>query len=288
MTVKKQLPPLHTRKTGAGDISYLHYPAAAGAAGPAVVLLHATGFLPWLWHPVARELTDKSDVVVPWLAPRPADDPVQGGTSWLRLAREVSALVQALEITRPVVAGHSMGGVVAALAQACYPLSATRMVLLEPIFMPRELYTVKMTVEQHHLAAKALKRGNHWPDRAAARDYFLSRPLFARWDLEVLELYLQYGLRTTADGGVTLTCSPREEASLFMGCDARDPWSLIPQLSLPVLVVEGELTENKGFIDYEDLARKFPQGAYRQLRGAGHLIPMEKPRETLALLREWL
>ena len=24
--------------------------------GPALVMLHATGFLPWIWHPIAREL----------------------------------------------------------------------------------------------------------------------------------------------------------------------------------------------------------------------------------------
>jgi len=37
---------------GGASIPYLYY----DGNGPTIVFLHATGFLPWLWHPIAREL----------------------------------------------------------------------------------------------------------------------------------------------------------------------------------------------------------------------------------------
>jgi lipase len=89
------------------------------------------------------------------------------------------------------------------------------------------------------------------------------------------------------DGTLTLACSPEREAALFMGGTAKDPWELLPKISCPVLLVEGENSENKNWIDLEHVASLIPDARLEIVAGAGHLIPMEKPRETLALLLEF-
>ena len=45
-------PQVRTEIVDGASLNYLHYEGS----GPDVVMLHATGFLPWLWHPIAREL----------------------------------------------------------------------------------------------------------------------------------------------------------------------------------------------------------------------------------------
>ncbi len=48
-------------RVGDSSIPYLLY----GGNGPTIVFLHATGFLPWLWHPVARQLKIDYRIIAP-------------------------------------------------------------------------------------------------------------------------------------------------------------------------------------------------------------------------------
>jgi pimeloyl-ACP methyl ester carboxylesterase len=161
------------------------------------------------------------------------------------------------------------------------------MVLIEPIFLPEDLYRVKLTVEQHPSASKSIKRRDFWRTREEVSDYLKSRKLFEKWDGEVLDLYLHYGFAGGASGGYTLSCSPRREASLFMGGQHCDPWPLLETVLCPVLVVEGSESENRPFIDLKKAASMFGNGHYRLIEGAGHLIPMERPREIESIIRDF-
>ncbi|MFZ5564485.1 MAG: alpha/beta fold hydrolase, partial [Thermodesulfobacteriota bacterium] len=187
----------------------------------------------------------------------------------------------------PFMVGHSMGGAVITLAAGKFGVTPRGMVLIEPIFLPSQLYNLKIRVEDHPLAGKSIRRKNAWSDLAEAKAYLRSKPLFARWDDEMLEMYLNHGFVESEDTGVTLACHPRREASLFMGSMAYDPWPLLPGIQCPVLLLEGETSENRAFIDLQKAAALFPNGQYRLVREAGHLIPMEKPAETISTIRDF-
>jgi pimeloyl-ACP methyl ester carboxylesterase len=103
----------------------------------------------------------------------------------------------------------------------------------------------------------------------------------------MLDLYMRYGMKEGDAGGLQLACSPRREASLFMGGMLFDPWPLIPRVGCPVLVLEGETSENREFIDLKKAAASMQNATYRLIEGAGHLIPMEKPGEITGLIREF-
>ena len=161
------------------------------------------------------------------------------------------------------------------------------MVLIEPIFLPEDLYRVKLPVEQHPLASKSIRRRDFWHTRDEAADYLKSRKLFEKWDGEVLDLYLRYGFVSSDSGGYTLSCSPRREASLFMGGQHYDPWPILVTIICPVLVVEGGESENRPFIDLKKAASLLRDGHYRLMEGAGHLIPMERPGEVESIIRDF-
>jgi lipase len=268
-----------------GDVSIQYL--TSENEGPAIVFLHATGFLPWLWEPIARQFLDNYRVIAPYFCDYRDADPHKGGLSWALLAGDLVGLCKALNILDPFLVGHSMGGAVIAIAAGALGLKVRKTVLIEPIFLPQEIYSIDMTVDQHPLAAKSIRRRNSWADAKEAKAYLKSKKLFSVWDDEMLDLYVQYGMMPSQNGGLELTCHPQREAALFMGSRGYDPWPILSQVACPVLVLEGEHTENKGFIDQKKAASLFPKGEYRLVENAGHLIPMERPRETARIITEF-
>lgn len=274
-------PRLLSRRIGDSSIQYLLYEGG----GRVMVLLHATGFLPWMWHPIARDLSDQYTLIAPYFCDHREFDPDEGGLSWITLADDLCELCIQLKLEKPLLVGHSMGATVMTIAEARNGPRAEAMIAIEPIFLPRDFYRQGIRVEDHPLASKSIKRRNVWDDGASAKEYLRSKSLFKKWDEEMLDLYIRHGMKERREGGLELSCSPRREASLFMGGIQNDPWPTLSGVHCPVLVVEGEESENRPFINLREIASLFPKGRYRLIEGAGHLIPMERPREISALIR---
>jgi len=276
-------PSVNVCEIGDTAIQYLLYEGD----GPTVMMLHATGFLPWLWHPIARRLSGEYRIIAPYFCDHRHAEPEDGGLSWMILAEDLCRFCEVMRIGHPLPVGHSMGATGMTIANAVHGAPAERMVIIEPIFLPGDFYRMKIAVEQHPLASKSIKRRNRWENRDEAKAYLRSRALFKKWDEEMLDLYLHHGMIDAGGEGLTLACSPRREASLFMGGMQYDPWPLLPELSCPVLVVEGEESENRQFIDLKKAVSLMPLGEYISMPGAGHLIPMEKPVETVEMIRNF-
>ncbi len=283
--MSKPIPSISSKEINKTRLNYLLYDHVKS---PTVVLLHATGFVPWLWHPIAEKLADRFQVIVPCLSSLREPDGNDFSISWELLAGDVSALLTSLDVEAPYLVGHSMGATIATLVHARYSLPVKKMILIEPIYLQEEVYGIVIPPEMHPMASKAIKRGNGWKDRDEGREYFLSRPFFQSWHQDIFELYLTYGLVENGHDGVLLYCSPEKEAALFLGSGGVNPWPYLPKVDCPVLVVEGETTENKAFIDYRKISQIFNQGEYLEVPGAGHLIPMEKPYEMLRIIDAYL
>jgi pimeloyl-ACP methyl ester carboxylesterase len=161
------------------------------------------------------------------------------------------------------------------------------MILIEPILLPAEFYRGRMSVDEHPFAAKAIRRTNFWRHRDEAMAYLRSRSLFQGWDEEMLELYISHGMTGGENGGLQLACSPQREAALFMGGRQFDPWPLLPKVSCPVLLVEGQKSETGGFIDLNRIQSLIPNCKRRLVKDAGHLIPMERPEEMTHIIGEF-
>lgn len=62
----------------------------------------------------------------------------------------------------------------------------------------------------------------------------------------------------------------------------------IAAIRVPTLVAVGDRDRICLPEDARELARKIPGATFRMLKSCGHLAPMERPGETVALLRDWL
>jgi hypothetical protein len=89
------------------------------------------------------------------------------------------------------------------------------------------------------------------------------------------------------NGGLKLACSPQHEADLFMGGGQFDPWPLLERVFCPVLILEGGKSNIRPFLDIGRMRSLLKTSDYRLLANAGHLIPMEQPRETTRIIRDF-
>jgi len=92
---------------GDAELPYLYY----HGHGRAVVMLHATGFLPWLWHPIASALAGDYRLFAPYFCDYRESDPASG-LSWMKLAEDLSRMCEGLNMASPLLVGHSMGAAV--------------------------------------------------------------------------------------------------------------------------------------------------------------------------------
>lgn len=281
---EQEIPSLKIHDVGGAELPYLYYEGEA----PQILFAHATGFLPWLWHPIIENLKPHKQAWAPYICNYRDCDPESGGLSWDVIARDIISFCSSQNIINNLSVGHSMGATVLTIASALFGLQPSGMILIEPIFLPEAFYDLDIKLKDHPLAAQSIKRKNGWKDEQSALEYLKSKSLFAGWDEQMLQFYIKYGMEKQAQGELKLTCAPRSEAALFMGGKSTNPWPLLKELTCPVLILEGEKSTNREFIDLKKAVSLLKDGRYKSVAGAGHLIPMEKPQEVTKIIKEFM
>ncbi|HPC85622.1 MAG TPA: alpha/beta hydrolase [Smithellaceae bacterium] len=282
--MKRDIPELKHQDVGGAELPYLHYPGGEKQ----MLFCHATGFLPWLWHPIIEAFSPEYTIWAPYICNYRTCDPHQGGLKWNIIAEDLGAFCRAQKIEHHVQVGHSMGATVSTIAASLFGVRPRGMVLIEPIFLPEEFYSLTPSVEGHPLASKSIKRLNYWQSEEDAHAYLKSRSFFTTWDDEILQLYKRFGMEKMPEGDMRLACSPESEAAMFMGGWCCNPWPLLEKIGCPALVIEGEQSPNVAFVDLKRAVSLLPRGEFGSVPGAGHLIPMEKPGEITAILKNFV
>lgn len=103
--------------------------------GETVVLLHGKNFCAATWAPTARVLSDAGYrvIAIDQIGFCKSSKPDDYQFSLSRLAANTRALLDSLNIARPVVMGHSMGGMLGIRYALQNPDAVSRLVLVNPI-----------------------------------------------------------------------------------------------------------------------------------------------------------
>jgi pimeloyl-ACP methyl ester carboxylesterase len=98
-------------------------------SGPAVVLLHGIGSRGVSWVPVAEELANDYRLVIPDLRGHGASSHPEHGYLLADYVRDVDAVLTTLGLDRPLIIGHSLGGMVVLQWAIANPAKAAAIVL---------------------------------------------------------------------------------------------------------------------------------------------------------------
>ncbi|MEW2178193.1 alpha/beta fold hydrolase [Streptomyces sp. NPDC005406] len=239
-----------------GALAALRWPATDPGA-PVVVALHGITANALSWGTVARQLAGRVTLIAPDLRGRAGSSGVPGPYGIAAHADDIAALTEALGLDRVVLAGHSMGAFVAALAAVRHPLRFGPLLLVDggigfpaPTHLtPDELLTAVIGPAMDRLSMT-------FPDRAAYRAFWQAHPAFAgAWSDEV-DAYIQRDL-SGEEPALRSTC--RIEAIRADGVGLFDEEVLTAVRKLPVgatllWAARGLMDEEQGLYDEGRLA----------------------------------
>ncbi|MFD0020305.1 alpha/beta fold hydrolase [Streptomyces sp. NPDC058382] len=239
-----------------GELAAVRWPADDPRA-PVVIALHGITANALSWGPVARQLAGRVTLVAPDLRGRAGSSRLPGPYGIAAHTDDVAALAEALSPDRVVLAGHSMGAFVAALAAVRHPGRFGPLLLVDggigfpaPTHLsPDELMTAVIGPAMDRLSMT-------FTDRAAYRAFWQAHPAFAgAWSDEV-DAYIQRDL-TGDEPAMRSTC--RIEAIRTDGIGLFDEEVLSAVRKLPadatlLWAARGLMDEEQGLYDEQRLA----------------------------------
>lgn len=281
----------HMFKAADGEFHFIDW----GGAGPPAHFSHATGLCAGAYTPLAERLKPRLHILG-------MDDRGHGVTTApadLRRLKNWDGFVDDLEsffeyLGEPVIAmGHSRGATVSLRLAIKRPELVRALILIDPTILPLSWmwwwYLLKKTGLARFvpIVATAAKRKQDWPDRESMLESYRRKAVFQTWQDGFLEAYIQDGTEKTANGTIQLCCSPAWESKSFATCP-HDIWRFIPQLKKPVLVVYGATSDTFRAPAARRFKAKVPAAEMQSFKEAGHFVPMERPDETVAAIRDFL
>ena len=223
-----------------------------------VVLLHSALGDSRLWKRQVPVLSTSHEVVTP--------DLPGWGTS--PLPTEPFSFVDVVAAHLPAaLVGNSFGGAVALRTALAHPDRVSRLVLVDA-GLPAWDYTEEMRA--------------YWSAEEAA------------FDAKDLDLATQINLDFWVAPDLHDEVRPQQRLALELQTEHEEPevlWPELPPLSsltVPTLVVVGELDKGDFRAIAQHLAEEIPDADLAVVPGAGHLVGLDQPEELNALLLEFL
>ncbi len=231
--------------------------AQRGEAGPPVVLLHALG-LDWrMWEPVMPRLAAGRRVFAYDLRGHGRAAGAPAPFTLADAAADLAGVLDALGLDRAHVVGLSYGGAVAQTAAVAYPERCVSLSLLATTDRPLESFEDR--------AASGERDG--MPAQVA--------PTLTRWFTADALAVGGWGVRYARE---RVRCAdPADWAATWRAFKGLDVRERLTGLTVPTLVLAGELDASTGPDLMRGIAERIPGARYDVLRGTPHMQTLERP-----------
>jgi len=245
-----------------------------------ILMLHANAYTPLCYKQMMSSISGYQ-FYLPYQRPLWPDSNPKKLKTWHHLVDDLIEHMDHKNHRDMIGMGHSLGGIVCWLAAIKRPELFSRLILIDPVILPRQ-YTRWLSLVPYWLKRKFLpiikiaeKRTDQWHSAEEAKSYFLSKKIFQRFDERVLEDFIAHGL-TQEDSFLRLTYPKAWEARIYATAPAI--WDKMEETACPVDIIRGQYSDV--LIDPTWSALKDRIGAQycHQIDEAGHLIPFERPQ----------
>lgn len=255
-----------------------------GGTGPGVVLLHGYAENSDSWAPLAKDLMKDHTVVVPDLRGIGRSSRPEDGYDKKTEAKDIRSVVIALGFDRTAVVAHDIGNMVAYAYASMYPDKVERLVVMDapiPGIAPWNEILQNPAVWHfgfHGPDAERLVAGREriyfdriWNDFSGDR----AKPDNQTRDFYAAT-YAQPGGMRAGFAQFTAFSQDAKDNQIFEQT----------KLSMPVLAVGGE----KSFASLQAVIMRHVATNVEEavVKGSGHWLMEERPRETVALIRTFL
>lgn len=247
---------VHALEYGGGDRCIVIVP---GITSPAIT-----------WEFVAEELAgDDTRVLAVDVRGRGLSDKPEAGFTMQDYASDLAGLIDALDLERPILLGHSMGArIVAALAAQDAPDTGPLLLVEPPLTGPgRSPYPTPVESFEQQLQ-----------EAYAGTTVEEVRRFYPRWSERELELRVDW----------LSTCDEKAVVETHHNFHREDFYEYWPRLRPPLLFLYGEDSPVVTEDDLAELASANPAGQLAGIPEAGHMTPWENLTDFLAAVRGFL
>lgn len=245
----------------------IHY-TRTGGSKPPLILLHGLMTNGLCWTDLARELESEYDVIMPDARGHGKSDVPDYGYRYEDHANDIAGLITALELPPPILLGHSMGGMTAAVVASRKPNLLCGLILADPTFLDPK---VQREVRDSDVADKHRNILNMSFDEVVAE----ARGRHSNRLPETIELFARARLQTSMAAFDVLT-PPNPDYK-----------QLVSMINSPCLLVFGD----KGIISTavaETLQGINPALRVEQIPEAGHSLHIDQPERFASIIKSFL
>jgi pimeloyl-ACP methyl ester carboxylesterase len=246
----------------------LHYLEWNPHAPETLVLLHGNSANAWWWRPLADAIHGAQYRLIA------LDQRGHGDSEWVRppayspdnYARDLARFIQDMGLSRPIVVGHSMGGVSVLAFAAEFGTLARAAIAID--------VAVSSTPRRDRFLTRLKKLPTViYPDRVTAMARFRLMPDEGAIPPTVLAEIARHSLERTADGRYTL----KFDRASFIGSDGLDVGAAIKCIGIPTLLMRAELSRIMTAEATVSAADSNPFVRVAVISGAHHHVPLEFP-----------
>ena len=249
----------------------LHY--TEQGQGMPLVLLHGYPLSSAIWHEQRQRLSDHFRVITPDLRGHGHSPAPLGVYSMELMARDVLALLDSLGVEKAVIMGHSMGGYV---ALAGWNIAPERFLALGLIASHAAADSEEARQNRYKTADQVAVEGSKIIAETMTPRLFA--PGMPAEESIVVQVHTII-LNTKPDGII---------GTLKGMAERPDSTAMLPNLTIPVLLVAGDKDQIIPLARAEATAAAIPNATLATVENAGHLPMLEQPQATTMAIRSFL
>ncbi len=263
-----------------------------GGAGRELVFGHANGFPPGTYRLLLEALNRSFSVKTFAARPLWQGSDTRSVGSWNDLAQDLGGELDRRRVQGALGVGHSLGSVLGVMAAASVPDRFAALALVDPVIFTGFQSLFWGTLKGLGFGSRiplirvAQRRRETFPTLDDVRNSYEGKSVFATWDQEVLDDYINSGFVETGTGEVRLRYPRAWEARIFELTPAT-VWGELETLDVPILVIRGAASDTFTAAAARRMRRELPGARVIEIAGTSHFVPMERPREVASLISDW-
>ena len=250
----------------------LHYYRTGNGSLPPMVMAHGYTDNGLCWTDLTLAMEKKYDCIMYDLRGHGLSEAPAAGYDINDNVADIVGLIKALKLSKPVIIGHSLGGSIAAVVAAQYPDIPKKAIFIDPPGLLKPLFE----------PGEAMSRARNWfasdmnnlkklskeelIKMAAQRHPAISEAARGRWADSKMQMKPQI-----VDS--VLTIPPLA------------PY--LPKITIPTLILKADANDAVRKTEIDAVSAQ-PNIKIVHIKGAGHLVHLEKPEESLAVMNEFL
>lgn len=250
----------------------LHYWRTGGEQKPVIIMVHGITDYGLNWARLAAKFEKEYDIIMVDARGHGFSQKPDGPYNIETHMQDLVGLITALDIHKPILIGHSMGGSIVALTAATYPDLPAAVIMEDPPMEETLEYLTEDIVPQ-------------WKEQVRIQTITPKQELMKLARKKAHPGWPAFEYDHWAESKHLVTPNVID---ILRGNGFGDPRKMFPAIIAPTLILKADVKEEEYRKRHLEAAALLPHGKLVHVQGAGHLIRNDQPTVMEKEIRAFL